>query len=372
MPNIPEHFYFHGNEAEPFIHIQIPILLVKEKVFSCLSGDAIILYGLLLNRVGLSVSNNWFDENGRTYICYTIESVAKEMHYSERKANRLFKELTDINDTGYGLIEKVRVLNKPSRIYVFNFMAVYHTLLGLNKCDDSEKIHEENTDKALEILDTTNMASRTRQIWHENYNNNINNNNINNNLSIPPVKDVEGMEGEMPKTENNYPYEDFADGVLYPLSKLEDYFPYTDLRSMLTYRHFADECEFFSLSQSERKERAIDELKWLIDYKSFEQAHLHEIKLVDAMLDYMSDIVALDEKIVFKDITYHADMMGKRFFELDYQAVEYVLEAISNSSQTVKIRDIRKYYIKCLLTARSNMNTGINSQVAYDMANWHE
>lgn len=30
---IPESFYFHGDEINQFIHIQVPIALIKEKVF---------------------------------------------------------------------------------------------------------------------------------------------------------------------------------------------------------------------------------------------------------------------------------------------------------------------------------------------------
>ena len=30
---IPERFYFHGNEIEQFIHIQVPVALIKDKIF---------------------------------------------------------------------------------------------------------------------------------------------------------------------------------------------------------------------------------------------------------------------------------------------------------------------------------------------------
>ncbi|MBR1738129.1 MAG: replication initiator protein A, partial [Firmicutes bacterium] len=52
---IPEKVYFHGNEIEQFIHIQVPIALIKDKMFKGISTDAKLLYGLLLNRTGLSI-----------------------------------------------------------------------------------------------------------------------------------------------------------------------------------------------------------------------------------------------------------------------------------------------------------------------------
>lgn len=33
---IPESFYFHGDEINQFIHIQVPIALIKEKVLKYL------------------------------------------------------------------------------------------------------------------------------------------------------------------------------------------------------------------------------------------------------------------------------------------------------------------------------------------------
>lgn len=54
---IPERFYFHGNEIEQFIHIQVPIALIKDKMFKGISTDAKLLYGLLLNRTGLCREN---------------------------------------------------------------------------------------------------------------------------------------------------------------------------------------------------------------------------------------------------------------------------------------------------------------------------
>ncbi len=134
---IPERFYFHGNEIEQFTHIQVPIALIKDKVFKDISTDAKLLYGLLLNRTGLSIKNHWLDGDNRTYITYTIENVREDLGIGSTKAKKLFAELGDINDTGIGLIKKVRVLNKPSRIYVLNFIEVYTYLISI--CGSAEK-----------------------------------------------------------------------------------------------------------------------------------------------------------------------------------------------------------------------------------------
>ena len=100
----PENFYFHMKEAEPFLHIQLPIQLVKEKPFSSVSDSAKILYGLLLNRVSLSRKNGWIDENGRIYIIYSIKEIMIDMGISKSTAIRYLSQLTNIDNTGCCLL----------------------------------------------------------------------------------------------------------------------------------------------------------------------------------------------------------------------------------------------------------------------------
>ena len=131
---IPENYYFHGEIAKNFEFYQMPIFIITHPVYGKVSDSAKILYTLLFNRMRLSVANGWSDEKGRTYIVYSNESIMEEMNIGRHKATLIFKELVDI-----GLIEKVRMLNRPSRIYVFNFMQMIN------------KTGEENNKAAIEI-----------------------------------------------------------------------------------------------------------------------------------------------------------------------------------------------------------------------------
>ena len=67
--------YFYGTEAESFTFYRIPKALMTEESFKVLTSDAKILYGLMLDRMSLSLKNGWFDEDGRVYIYYSIEDV---------------------------------------------------------------------------------------------------------------------------------------------------------------------------------------------------------------------------------------------------------------------------------------------------------
>ena len=63
--------YFYGQSGELFSYFRIPKALFQDSRFRQLSTDARTLYGILLDRMSLSVKNGWLDEQGRVYIIYT-------------------------------------------------------------------------------------------------------------------------------------------------------------------------------------------------------------------------------------------------------------------------------------------------------------
>lgn len=109
--------YYYGTDAEQFNFFRLPKKLIRDKQFEQLSSDAKILYGVLLDRMTLSIKNKWLDEENRIYIIYTIEEIAEEFSCSKRKAIMLLNDLER-----NGLLEKKRQgLGKPNLLYVKNF-----------------------------------------------------------------------------------------------------------------------------------------------------------------------------------------------------------------------------------------------------------
>ena len=109
--------YFYGQTGELFSFYRIPKALFQEPRFQSLSTDAKILYGILLDRMSLSVKNEWFDKKGRVFIIFTIEDVKRTFRCADNKATRLLRELEE-----FGLIErKRRGQGKPCLVYVKNF-----------------------------------------------------------------------------------------------------------------------------------------------------------------------------------------------------------------------------------------------------------
>ena len=109
--------YFYGQAGELFSFFRIPKALFQEQRFQDLSTDAKTLYGILLDRMSLSVKNEWFDKKGRVFIIFTIEDVKRTLRCADNKATRLLRELEK-----FGLIErKRRGQGKPCLVYVKNF-----------------------------------------------------------------------------------------------------------------------------------------------------------------------------------------------------------------------------------------------------------
>lgn len=106
--------YYHGQEAEMFTFYRTPKLLFTDERYKPLSALAKMLYGLMLDRMGLSVKNKWQDEQGRIYIFFRQDEAAELLGVGKDKTIKLYRELEQAE-----LIERKRLgLTHPDIIYV--------------------------------------------------------------------------------------------------------------------------------------------------------------------------------------------------------------------------------------------------------------
>jgi len=110
--------YYYQHEAEQFRFIRIPRAMMTEELFASLSLQSKILYGLLLDRVGVARKNQWIDEENKLYVLYPISEIMEDMGISKPKAVNCLSELEQL-----GLVEKKhRGSGQPSLIYVKNYI----------------------------------------------------------------------------------------------------------------------------------------------------------------------------------------------------------------------------------------------------------
>ena len=113
--------YFHDYESEQFAFYRIPKVLFTDEYFHDLSSDAKVLYGLMLDRMALSIKNRWIDEENKVYIIFSLEQVMKYMNCGRDKGMKTLGELD--TKKGIGLIERVKQgFGKPDIIYVKSFV----------------------------------------------------------------------------------------------------------------------------------------------------------------------------------------------------------------------------------------------------------
>ncbi len=92
---------------------QLPKFLFKAEKYKKMSVEAKTLYALIIDRVKLSIKNNWFDSEENVYIIFTNDEVKTELNCCVTTAIKVMKELKS-----YGLIiSKRQGLCKPNLIY---------------------------------------------------------------------------------------------------------------------------------------------------------------------------------------------------------------------------------------------------------------
>ena len=161
MSEILQLDYYYGIEAEQFSFYRVPRLLIKDERFKKLSSDAKLLYGLMLDRMSLSIKNEWFDEDNRAYIIYTIDSIMEDLGCGKEKAVKVLAELDSVK--GIGLVEKVRRgLGKPDIIYVKNFASLAENV-DEKKSRNTDKIRLQEVGKS-NSKKSGNRTSRSRKI----------------------------------------------------------------------------------------------------------------------------------------------------------------------------------------------------------------
>ena len=67
--------YFWGQDVEMSQFYRVPKALYTGEYFRGISFEAKAIYGMMIDRVSLSIKNGWLDEDGKTYIHYSVADI---------------------------------------------------------------------------------------------------------------------------------------------------------------------------------------------------------------------------------------------------------------------------------------------------------
>ena len=166
--------FYYGLQSQTFSFYRIPKLLFTDSRFSSLSAEAKTLYGILLDRMDLSMKNGWLDKQNRVYLFFTVQEIQDSLGCGKNKAIHLMKELEKM-----GLIERKRQgMGKPSYVYVKNILSCPESGLkrlrnqtsgGLeNKLQEVEKSNPNHTDYSQTDNNETNLSYPSNDILDHN------------------------------------------------------------------------------------------------------------------------------------------------------------------------------------------------------------
>ena len=321
--------YYSSRESEQFTFYRIPKALFTDPAFRSLSTEAKLLYGLMLDRIGLSIHSGWVDELDHVYIYYSLTEIMDQMGCGHNKAIRLLKEL----DQDIGLIRRKRQgLGKPDRIYVMNFITEEDNQTSENgKSDNPDMEHKHHSHIPKEEIQNSqnrNSGSQTSE---------------NGNSGYPVFGAPEFPKEERNKNDINNIYMSDTDPI-YPPQQI-----------VVEQKPLMDEMDGFNAEFYQQVLRG----RW--GYLSLLDNHSREE--VDGLSMLGADVLASNQqyvKIGGQEIP--KGEVASRLYSLDFTHIDYVLERMHRNTKPV--RNMRNY----LLTALYNAPTTIDSYYANQVA----
>ena len=298
--------FYYGKEAEQFNFYRIPKLLFTDERFRHLSSDAKILYGLLLNRMSLSIKNGWVDDENRVYIYFTVKEAMEELNIAKEKCTKIFAELD--SEKGCGLIVKKRQgLGKPAMLYVMNF--------------SSYVFQEQQHDKSQEVRKSNSQRFENRN---------------------SEISEIESQEVRNSKSNNNdiNNYTDFS----YNNPIISDDAVVMDEIT---------ECEKY-------RELIAQNIEYDIVVKNYSQ------DLADGILETMLDVVCnRKDYLIVSGSEIPQTVVKNRFLKLNYGHIEYVLDCLNKN--TSKIYNIKSYMLTTLYNSLDTIDCFYRAEANHDM-----
>jgi|GEM_PF-158848 len=350
--------YFYNQENEQYLFLQIPKMLIKDPRFKNLSGDAKILYSLLLDRTSLSKKNDWTDDEGRVYIIYTQASIMEDLNCRTEKATRLMKELREI-----GLVETVRRgLGKPNLIYVMNFATeLKYTKKTSNPQADNAKEpqkfgnrksenFEEQTHRNSEIENQKVRESNTIKTYPNQTYSNQTERELNQSIDEPVdnFQETSDLKADTQINSINKP----TSSKSFNISK--SYSPFNQsTEELLRDAKLRD-----NLLSAEEIARLVESLhiNMLKTRNPLYSEQLNEIRdiIIDILQSNKKEYKISDEIIPAFRIKYN-------FLQLTSDHIQYLLDSLNKTSS--KIRNIKFYLIKSLYNAPLTFNNHLQQDV---------
>lgn len=380
--------YYYGVQAEQFAFYRIPRLLIKDPHFKGLSSDAKLLYGLMLDRMTLSMRNHWLDDENRAYIIYSINNVMEDLRCSKPTCIKIMKELDS-----FGLIERKRKgLGKPDVIYVKNFVVLEESQEQEESSDVADTFEENESVVSNENITSEGKQDEFPEVKDFNFNNEAydlemvetegifkekeqisSNVGVNSGISkkseLPEVKDFnfwnektltsggkESLPLEVKNLAPNYNNNNYNNRS----------YNYINQSYQSNLSSQADQACKDEIDTIGNTDAYIQQIKKNLDYDFYmtnDVAYMDKDLLKELFVIICDVVCTKSETIKISGYVYSCDYVRSKFLRLTSNHVMYVMDCIKNT--TTKIANIKAYLLVALFNAPSTIDHYYQQEVRH-------
>ena len=337
--------YYYGIEADQFAFFRIQKLLMKDESFKGISNTAKLVYGMLLDRMALSMKNGWLDDTGRVYIYYSIDELCEDLNCSKPTVVKLLAELDSVK--GIGLIEKKKQgFGKPDRIYVKNFIAQ-------NKTEEQEKVKPEieNKDEKEEVQSENPQRLK--------------------NFTTVNMEDIEANSTESGADDTGNDTQKLKNLTscsqkFLPQEVKNFYANNTENNKTDLSNHLSHLSSKHSNNQSSDSDKLFIPLIISHDWTDLKEKYPADADMLDTISAVITDTLATDKRYLgVCGNNCEADTVKKQLQKLEARHIEYVLANIRISAKPV--HNIRAYLLTALYQAALLTDECINAHMRCNM-----
>ncbi len=358
--------YYYGSQADQFSFIRIPKAMLTEKIFSSLSLQSKMLYGILLDRMGLSMKNGWFDAENKVYIIYQIAEIQDDLGFSKKKAIEYLSELEK-----FGLVEKKRRgLGLPSILYVKSFLVqkdCSHRDTEYNA--ETSRSAKMGTSKKPEIVASSWNQEITTPVAKEEHDDSMAEDSRSNCLGTSRSVDSDTSRsvdmgtsrgvGLTPQEVSNWePLINNTKENDIKESNIKSNHIVSTQGIIMSERYDCD-----MISEMDAYEEIIKEN---ICFNDLLVAYPYEQDTIHGILQLILETVLnKNDVMIIASNQYPVALVKSKFLKLNYSHIEYVMNCFQNN--TSKVKNIKKYLLAALFNAPSTMDSYYRAEVNHDM-----
>lgn len=323
--------YYYGVEADQFRFIRVPELLISDDRFSGLSCEAILLYSIMLDKLGLSRKKGWIDKEGRAYIEFSVMEGMGKINKSKPTTIKAIKDLENI-----GLIERHKLgQGKDSIIYVKKLA----TLEGYSKVKE--------TSSEVKKFDFKNESSFT---------------------SVSKVAvEEDGEKDDLQKssffTSERQAFLSQGDKEIDPnqTNNIQTDYIHTDNQS---YRSARDK-QIDPIDSRKSRESMANIIKRHIGYDGLVKDYPYDHERIDEILRIMVKVICYAKMPYnINGCRIPAEIVREQLLKLNQEHIEYVLASLKKSSSPLTAPEA--YLVASLYSSYDSMQNELSQRINHD------